>query len=393
MNVNRFDISNLKDIYLYIKNLKDNSEFPSIIGQSSIYNTAKITLSIEDLDAFVLLELKALSSKLKITSVNVLDSSNISENYDIPQTTIDDINDYDNFFNYIKEDDNIDSGIFYNLILKVHYNALAIFDGSCIISLIGSRIEEVFMNENGLMSEQEFDESIDSIKDKLLKYIINGIYSGLNNSLNSENKVVTKELERMFYSKAEFQSVILCRAITPYGGDIKFMCSNDEDDGLQTGIEAINECKQNDILDDIDIYFVCSSTFYSFFKLSLFDNIDVNCYNIKDQLELPNIYINEFILNKYQKRLNSFLIPLLNWKQFIYSSEEYLNFYKVLFSTYNNIIKYFIKVKRSDLDVLKTNIDNIISDETTTEEIENSDYKTILKSFSEVISSVLKTIK
>lgn len=360
MKINYCDIANLEDIFYYYKALKTENAFP--VGNSNhlIFNSAKITMGIQDISAIEIIRLNEIADFFygEKSKEILTDYESLGFTEDIWES----IKSMKSFLDLVEHDENLLIDRKYDFISQRHYSCTVIFDGISLLSLLGSNTEAVFYKDS--KTKELFDEYTEETYEKMIGNFVNlfanEFYSGLFAKLDTEDIFVRNLISDKYCSRLNGRFSKLVRIISPFRGDVKFVPDDDEFVDNEKGMTALKKIFQVN-RDSIDLYFVVNSSFYTFMELLLENSgIEVFTDSFKNQLlTSESFFLDAEISEKYQKRFGSLFEPILQWKAYVGNSKEYNTFFKVTMVPENTNFTYVLKVKWSKMGDLISRIPTV----------------------------------
>ena len=378
MKITYCDISNLEDIFYYYRNMKSENAFPVGTSNHSIFNSAKITMSIEDITAIEAIRLREISDQCNVekSSDIITDYESLGFSEDIWQS----LEEMKKFLDLVEHDEQFVVDRKYEFISQRHYSCTLFFNGISLLSLLGSNTEAVFYKDNN--TKELFDayteETYQGMIENFVNLFANEFYSALFAKLDTEDLFVRDLISDKYCSRLNGRFSKLVRIVCPFGGNIKFVPDEDELVENEKGMTALKQNFESN-QDKIDLYFVVNSSFYSFMQLILrHPEVEVFTDSFKNQLlTSESFFLDAEISEKYQKRFGSLFEPILQWKAYVGNSKEYNTFFKLTMVPENTNFTYVVKIKWEDVSGI------VIKDEPLNEELQeikdsiNEEYSTL----------------
>lgn len=361
MLIKYLNISNLDLLYEYSK---------SSMSLKSDYILDKITImmDITNVTAIEVLALRKISRYLRVTGDNVTDTSYIKNTYGFDENFISSIEDNKNLFKYIEKDEELKFDYVYETIAGHEFNVTVILNQD-ILDYYGSRLSSIF--KNNIENADSFSKSnlshflssnMNIIKDNFVQVFSQFFYSSLESDFNKNDEDVDNLLNRRYYEKMTPLRTSIVEAITPNGGYINFLPEylDESDNMIKDFINYAKTSKDMKYSDEIEVRFICNTSFYSYFVLCGIYGLKNDC-TITTGLLDNSLYIHDDILEKYQVRLDKSFAPLLSERN--YNVDRTIAG-RLLTSTFNSTLTYTLTVKLKDIPLINEIIDKYSSYDT-----------------------------
>lgn len=344
MKVKNIQITNIDKLIEYY-NYRTLMKHPTFgFKAKRILNRVKITLELEEITALELIFLRKNSTTISVTGSGPANKENIEER-DLDENFLQAIKENNQFFDTIQKEEGKDYGFLFQTIMEREFAAVCVINSSILEEFDHSMDKAFEIEEKD--KERGFKPDIDKIKNGFIEKFFQFFYRDMESSLNQNDQVIDKLMYDKYFSNAEQNSVIFAECTLPFEG--VYGLGYEDDASMDKFNRATQLVKEYDLKDDVEMYFVCNTTFLTYFYLTMFHGLEADC-NLSLELLNNNLYIDESLLNKYENRLNNYFGPVLMERT--YDGPDRPIAMRVLTSTFNTTITYGLRIPLRDFHKL-----------------------------------------
>lgn len=363
MVVNKLDISNLNGLYKFeqVKEEYANKKNLTVttfgLRSSEVYDKIKLTFSLSEVSALEALYLKKICSFIRIYNPGAISEEQLSQ-YNLEEDYIDAMEEMHNFIMQVESERDLSLSYMYDVILNVGFDVVCVISGNMIEDFFGRdivesirRIIDLSTGDTALLTEQEFNDNKEEIYSKIVRSFITHMYMGMTSEYEALDPPVNTFMYNEYFKLANQTSARLVRCNGPFGISPHFIMTDKGDDGNIASFspEAISLIKEEKVEEEVDLYFVVNSSFFTYMRFMLDWGLDADCNLIRELIMTEMMYAEPVLIDRYQARLNKFIAPLMQQRLYIRTprpneKEQPTSIYKMMFATFNTSITYLLKV-------------------------------------------------
>lgn len=346
MKVGNIEITNFNRIldYQRYRAILNNRIFG--FNALEVMDRTKVTMTLSEVTALEVLYLKPLCSTVKIISLYDTSEENIKER-ELDENFIQAIKENNNFFKLVEEDEKKSFSYLYKTILEKEFDLICILKPE-VLEQLGTSMDRMYKMGTEELLDESYNGDEDYAKSVFADIFFKLFYRNMESKLNENDTVVDKLMLDKYYKHLEISNVVFLECTAPFEGI--FGIDHDDEESIQKFLQAKDRVKANDMEDEVELYFVCNTSFYTYFILQAYYGLEVDC-RLPLELLSSNLYMDESLLEKYEARLNNYFGPVLAERT--YEGSDRTIAMRLLTSTFNTSITYGLKVPLTKIPMLE----------------------------------------